>query len=155
MSDQNVSSTAAAAATAATKSVRGGSATPNTDSSSLGSQWCQFFHRPQEGSHTGTGGGCGTTEAVMSGEANAGGVAVAVTPTLLATQTQLDRRLSANRCEVALSAAEAQYRKDLPAHYSRTYHLAKAGLFSIRCCQKGLTECQSVRLLRRRCLLNP
>nr|CDS22625.1 protein of unknown function DUF2146 [Echinococcus granulosus] len=45
--------------------------------------------------------------------------------TLFSTQSQLDRRLSSTRCEIALTAAEAHYRQDLPVHYSRTFHLAK------------------------------
>nr|CDS25900.1 protein of unknown function DUF2146 [Hymenolepis microstoma] len=42
-----------------------------------------------------------------------------------ATQTQLDHGLSRIRCERAYAAAEAHYLKDLPAHYSLTYHQAR------------------------------
>ncbi|KAL7063438.1 hypothetical protein AAHC03_0380 [Spirometra sp. Aus1] len=42
-----------------------------------------------------------------------------------AVQAMLEQKLSEIRSEAALTAAEAHYRQDLPAHYSRTYHLAK------------------------------
>uniref|UniRef100_A0A0V0J845 Nonsense-mediated mRNA decay factor SMG8 n=5 Tax=Schistocephalus solidus TaxID=70667 RepID=A0A0V0J845_SCHSO len=42
-----------------------------------------------------------------------------------AVQAMLEQKLSEIRSEAALTAAEAHYRQDLPAHYSSTYHLAK------------------------------
>ncbi|KAM3176667.1 hypothetical protein ACTXT7_006068 [Hymenolepis weldensis] len=42
-----------------------------------------------------------------------------------ASQFEFDRKLSRIRCEKAYAAAEAHYLKDLPAHYSRTYHQAR------------------------------
>ncbi|VDD82857.1 unnamed protein product [Mesocestoides corti] len=103
MNDEEPASTSSA-----TKVAGGSKVFEGNSDSSLSRHWHKLFHS--------------ATDNTNVDAAAAKPTAV----TLLATESQLDQRLSSTRSEAALSAAEAHYRQDLPSHYSRTYHLAKA-----------------------------
>uniref|UniRef100_A0A5K3FFB8 Nonsense-mediated mRNA decay factor SMG8 n=2 Tax=Mesocestoides corti TaxID=53468 RepID=A0A5K3FFB8_MESCO len=102
MNDEEPASTSSA-----TKVAGGSKVFEGNSDSSLSRHWHKLFHS--------------ATDNTNVDAAAAKPTAV----TLLATESQLDQRLSSTRSEAALSAAEAHYRQDLPSHYSRTYHLAK------------------------------